>query len=170
MNTYTGTVERNVMCVRPDQGVSVTLGNAPNAAFRSSFAFNVRRSFSQESFAIDECPAPGTPGTARGHGGGGGSAAGSERAAGGGHHAVTVGVVIAVLFLLVIVIVTVAWAVYAYHNPNSKSGQWMIEVREATSLNLYYNSPYGLCPSPLSVALIFGLYRPSSGPIALRNV
>ena len=25
-------------------------------------------------------------------------------------------------------------------------------------------------PSPLSVALIFVLYRPSSGPIALRNV
>ena len=27
-----------------------------------------------------------------------------------------------------------------------------------------------LSPSPLSVALIFCLYRPSSGPIALRNV
>ena len=41
-----------------------------------------------------------------------------------------------------------------------------------SSNNLYYNSPYGLCPSPhlTSVAFIFGLYRPSSGPIALRNV
>ena len=32
--------------------------------------------------------------------------------------------------------------------------------------NLYYNSPY-FC---LSVLLIWGLYRPSSEPIALRNV
>ena len=37
--------------------------------------------------------------------------------------------------------------------------------------NLYYNSPYGFCLSlSLSVALIWGLYRPSSEPIALRNV
>ena len=42
---------------------------------------------------------------------------------------------------------------------------------------LYYNSPYGHCHSPhrtaphlTSVALIWGLYRPSSEPIALRNV
>ena len=34
-------------------------------------------------------------------------------------------------------------------------------------LHLYCNSAYGHC---LSVALIFGLYRPSSAPIALRNV
>ena len=34
-------------------------------------------------------------------------------------------------------------------------------------LHLDYNSAYGHC---LSVVLIFGLYRPSSGPIALRNV
>ena len=41
--------------------------------------------------------------------------------------------------------------------------------------NLYYNSPYGFCLSlslslSLSVLLIWGLYRPSSEPIALRNV
>ena len=35
-----------------------------------------------------------------------------------------------------------------------------------TIVHLYYNSPY-FC---LSVLLIWGLYRPSSEPIALRNV
>ena len=33
-----------------------------------------------------------------------------------------------------------------------------------------YNSIYTIILLSLSVALIFGLYRPSSGPIALRNV
>ena len=35
---------------------------------------------------------------------------------------------------------------------------------------LYYNSPYFCLSLCLSVVLIWGLYRPSSEPIALRNV
>ena len=53
----------------------------------------------------------------------------------------------------------------------SKAGSGLVVARRFGD-NLYYNSPYGLCHSPhlTSVALICGLYKPSSGPIALRNV
>ena len=49
-----------------------------------------------------------------------------------------------------------------------RTGVWYKTIR---IYYLYYNSPYGFCLSlSLSVLLIWGLYRPSSEPIALRNV
>ena len=51
--------------------------------------------------------------------------------------------------------------------PTACEGQWVTAGR-----HLYYNSPYGHCLSLPHLCLwrLFSVCRPSSGPIALRNV
>ena len=58
---------------------------------------------------------------------------------------------------------------YKNNNSSSITTTTLHLISNNNNNNLYYNSPYGFSLS-LSVVLILGLYRPSSEPIALRNV